>query len=166
MNNPLHRVWGLESNRRVKGRVSWRKVLRVPLPQLVYHAVRILGKSSGSFLPSTLPRNNESKSDRVASGLGFLGQGLPGVRSCSLVGSWGMTPAQQGGENDPLTRRVVDPRIHVRVRYAHVSESEDQDEQIPEINGFLFWQTPDDLDDDDDDPEEQEENFQEEFPNS
>jgi hypothetical protein len=47
---------------------------------------------------------------RVASGLGFLGQGQSGVRSCSLVGSWGMTPAQQGGENDPLTRRVVDPR--------------------------------------------------------
>jgi hypothetical protein len=47
---------------------------------------------------------------RVAPGLGFLGQRLSGVRSCSLVGSWGMTPAQQGGENDPLTRRVVDPR--------------------------------------------------------
>jgi hypothetical protein len=47
-----------------------------------------------------------------------------------------------------------------------VPESEDQDEQIPEINEFLFWQTPDDLDDDDDDPEEQEENSQEEFPNS
>jgi hypothetical protein len=47
---------------------------------------------------------------RVAPGLGFLGQGQSGVRSCSLVGSWGMTPAQQGGENDPLTRRVVDPR--------------------------------------------------------
>jgi hypothetical protein len=47
---------------------------------------------------------------RVAPGLGFLGQGLSGVRSCSLVGSWGMTPAQQGGEIDPLTRRVVDPR--------------------------------------------------------
>jgi hypothetical protein len=47
---------------------------------------------------------------RVAPGLGFLGQGLSGVRSCSLVGSWGMTPAQQGGENDPLTRRVDDPR--------------------------------------------------------
>jgi hypothetical protein len=44
---------------------------------------------------------------RVAPGLGFLGQGLSGVRSCSLVGFWGMTPAQQGGENDPLTRRVV-----------------------------------------------------------
>jgi hypothetical protein len=29
---------------------------------------------------------------------------------CSLVGFWGMTPAQQGGEHDPLTRRVVDPR--------------------------------------------------------
>jgi hypothetical protein len=41
---------------------------------------------------------------RVASGLGFLGQGQSGVRSCSLVGS------QQGGENDPLTRRVNDPR--------------------------------------------------------
>jgi hypothetical protein len=40
-----------------------------------------------------------------------------------------------------------------------VPESEDQDEQIPEINEFLFWQTPDDLDDDDDDPEEQEENL-------
>jgi hypothetical protein len=37
--------------------MSWRKVLRVLLPPLVYHAVRILGKSSGSFLPSTLPRN-------------------------------------------------------------------------------------------------------------
>jgi hypothetical protein len=47
---------------------------------------------------------------RVAPGLGFLGQGLSGVRSCSLVGSWGMMPAQQGGESDPLTRRVVDPR--------------------------------------------------------
>jgi hypothetical protein len=47
-----------------------------------------------------------------------------------------------------------------------VPESEDQDEQIPEINEFLFWQTPDDLDDDDDDPEEQEEASQEEFPNS
>jgi hypothetical protein len=47
-----------------------------------------------------------------------------------------------------------------------VPESEDQDEQIPEINEFLFWQTPDDLDDDDDDTEEQEENSQEEFPNS
>jgi hypothetical protein len=29
-----------------------------------------------------------------------------------------------------------------------VRESEVQDEQIPEINEFLFWQTPDDLDDD------------------
>jgi hypothetical protein len=49
---------------------------------------------------------------RVAPGLGFLGQGQSGVRSCSLVGSLGMgrTPAQQGGENDPLTRRVDDPR--------------------------------------------------------
>jgi hypothetical protein len=47
-----------------------------------------------------------------------------------------------------------------------VPESEDQDEQIPKINEFLFWQTPDDLDDDDDDPEEQEENSQKEFPNS
>jgi hypothetical protein len=47
---------------------------------------------------------------RVAPGLGFLGQGQSGVRSCSLVGSWGMTPAQQGGEIDPLTRRVDDPR--------------------------------------------------------
>jgi hypothetical protein len=47
-----------------------------------------------------------------------------------------------------------------------VPEAEDQDEQIPEINEFLFWQTPDDLDDDGDDPEEQEENSQEEFPNS
>jgi hypothetical protein len=47
-----------------------------------------------------------------------------------------------------------------------VPESEDQDEQIPEINEFLFWQTPDDLHDDDDDPEEQQENSQEEFPNS
>jgi hypothetical protein len=47
-----------------------------------------------------------------------------------------------------------------------VPESEDQDEQIPEINGFLFWQTPDDLYDDDDDPEKQEETSQEEFPNS
>jgi hypothetical protein len=47
---------------------------------------------------------------RVAPGLGFLGQGQSGVRSCSLVGSWGMTPAQQSGEIDPLTRRVDDPR--------------------------------------------------------
>jgi hypothetical protein len=47
---------------------------------------------------------------RVAPGLGFLGQGQFGVRSCSLVGSWGMTPTQQGGENDPLTGRVDDPR--------------------------------------------------------
>jgi hypothetical protein len=47
---------------------------------------------------------------RVAPGLGFLGPGQSGVRSCSLVGSWGMTLAQQGGENDPLTRRVDDPR--------------------------------------------------------
>jgi hypothetical protein len=47
---------------------------------------------------------------RVAPGLGFLGQGQSGVRSCSLVGSLGMTPAQQGGENDPLKRRVDDPR--------------------------------------------------------
>jgi hypothetical protein len=35
---------------------------------------------------------------RVVPGLGFLGQGLSGVRSCSLVGSWGMTAGQQGGE--------------------------------------------------------------------
>jgi hypothetical protein len=35
-----------------------------------------------------------------------------------------------------------------------VLESEDQDEEIPEINELLFWQTPDDLDDDDDDSEE------------
>ncbi|KAH0809511.1 hypothetical protein GEV33_013280 [Tenebrio molitor] len=48
----------------------------------------------------------------------------------------------------------------------YVPESEDQDEQIPEINEFLFWQTPDDLYDDDDDPEKQEETSQEEFPNS
>jgi hypothetical protein len=47
-----------------------------------------------------------------------------------------------------------------------VPESEDQDEQIPEINEFLFWQTPDDLYDDDDNPEKQEETSQEEFPNS
>ncbi|KAH0808475.1 hypothetical protein GEV33_014316 [Tenebrio molitor] len=47
-----------------------------------------------------------------------------------------------------------------------VTITEDQDEQIPEINEFLFWQTPDDLDDDDNDPEEQEETSQEEFPNS
>jgi hypothetical protein len=43
-------------------------------------------------------------------GLGFLGQGQSGVRSCSLVGSLGMTPAQQGGEINPLKRRVDDPR--------------------------------------------------------
>jgi hypothetical protein len=48
---------GASNPKRVPGRVSWRKVLRVLLPPLVYHAVRILGKSSGSFLPSTLPRN-------------------------------------------------------------------------------------------------------------
>jgi hypothetical protein len=36
---------------------SWRKVLRVLLPPLVYYAVRILGKSSGSFLPSTLSKD-------------------------------------------------------------------------------------------------------------
>jgi hypothetical protein len=47
---------GAWNPRRVPGRASWRKVLRVLLPPLVYHAVRILGKSSGSFLPSTLPR--------------------------------------------------------------------------------------------------------------
>jgi hypothetical protein len=47
-----------------------------------------------------------------------------------------------------------------------VPEAEDQDEQIPEINEFLFLQTPDNLDDDDDDPEEQEETSQEGFPNS
>jgi hypothetical protein len=29
---------------------------------------------------------------------GILGQGLSGVRFCSLVGSWGMTTAEQGGE--------------------------------------------------------------------
>jgi hypothetical protein len=47
-----------------------------------------------------------------------------------------------------------------------VPESEYQDEQIHEINEFLFWQTPNDPDDDDDDPEEQEENSEGEFPNS
>jgi hypothetical protein len=34
---------------------------------------------------------------RVAPGLGFLGQAQSGVRSCSLVGSWVITPAQQCG---------------------------------------------------------------------
>jgi hypothetical protein len=47
---------------------------------------------------------------RVAPGLGFLGRGQSGVRSCSLVGSLGMTSAQQGGEMNPLKRRVDDPR--------------------------------------------------------
>ncbi|KAJ3616619.1 hypothetical protein MTP99_017329 [Tenebrio molitor] len=46
----------------------------------------------------------------LAPGLGFRGRGQSGVRSCSLVGSLGMTPAQQGGENDPLKRRVDEPR--------------------------------------------------------
>jgi hypothetical protein len=47
---------------------------------------------------------------RVAPGLGFLGHGQSGVRSCSPEGSWGMTSAQQGGEINPLKRRVDDPR--------------------------------------------------------
>jgi hypothetical protein len=54
---PLHRAWGLKSKKSPGKSESWRKVLRVFLPPLVYHAVRILGKSSGSFLPSTLPRD-------------------------------------------------------------------------------------------------------------
>jgi hypothetical protein len=47
---------------------------------------------------------------RVAPVLGFLGQGQSGVRSCSPVGSLGMTPVQQGDEINPLERRVDDPR--------------------------------------------------------
>jgi hypothetical protein len=47
---------------------------------------------------------------RVAPVLGFLGQGQSGVRSCSPVGSLGMTPVQQGDEVNPLERRVDDPR--------------------------------------------------------
>jgi hypothetical protein len=50
--------------------------------------------------------------------------------------------------------------LHFVISYIYVSrtdneiitdfpESEDHDEQISEINEFLFWQTPDDLDDDD-----------------
>jgi hypothetical protein len=53
----LHRAWGLKSKKSPGKSESWRKALRVLLPPLVYHAVRILGKSSGSFLPSTLPRD-------------------------------------------------------------------------------------------------------------
>jgi hypothetical protein len=83
------------------------------------------GLIARNYVKETSQNGGQKKKDaegscqiRVAPGLGFLGQGLPGMRSCSLVGSWGMTPAQQGGENDPLTRRVVDPHIHVGVRYA------------------------------------------------
>jgi hypothetical protein len=47
---------------------------------------------------------------RVAPVLGFLGQGQSGVRSCSPVGSLGMTPVQQGDEINPLERRADDPR--------------------------------------------------------
>jgi hypothetical protein len=48
------------------------------------------------------------------------------------------------------------------------SDSEEEDEQIPEINEFLSLQMPDGDDDDDgdDQPEEQEGNSQEEFINS
>jgi hypothetical protein len=67
-----------------------------------------------------------------------------------------------------VTAKIPWPQLYVSRTDNEIitdPESEDQDEQIPEINEFLFWQTPDDLDDDDD-PEEQEENSQEEFPNS
>jgi hypothetical protein len=71
----------------------------------------------------------------------------------------------------PLENFPLVPQGHHHHHQDHLAFTcfisiQDQDEQIPEINEFLFWQTPDDLDDDDDNPEEQEENSQEEFPNS